>query len=567
MTQSDSKPDHRWFKQLFESSPDPTWIIDGNRFVECNDAAIRTLGYASREELLNVHPSKLSSPTQPDGQEAYAKAERMMAIAREQGLHRFEWMHTRADGTDFLAEVTLSTVDLEDRQLIYCVWRDISERKSMEEKLLRQNSRLSAIVDNFPGGISLFDVDLRLAAHNEKFKHLMGLPDSLFEKPDVHFEDFIRYNVQRGDYGPGDPEQQVAAIVARARNFQPHRIERVRPNGIALEICGMPLPDGGFVTTYIDVTERKAAELQQRIAATAFESQEGMFVTDAARTILRVNRAFSHISGYTAEEAVGQNPRLRKSGRHDAAFYAAMTESIEHSGVWQGEIWNRRKSGEVYPEWLMITAVKDDAGKITNYVAALTDITERKRAEDEIRNLAFHDTLTQLPNRRLLNDRLRQAMVANRRSGCYGALMFLDLDNFKLLNDTHGHEVGDLLLIQAADRLRSCVREMDTVARFGGDEFVVVLRELDGDLAAATSQAEIIAEKIRLALSAPFLLTLMHEEKVGTTVEHHCTASIGVALLVNLEASPDDILKWADTAMYKAKEAGRNTVRFCDVSP
>ena len=564
MPHSDFKSDHRWFKQLFESSPDPTWIIDDNRFVECNDAAVRTLGYTSREELLNVHPSRLSPPSQPDGEESFSKAERMMTIAKDQGLHRFEWVHTRADGHDFVAEVTLSMVELESRQIIHCVWRDITERQSVEEKLLRQNNMLSAIIENFPGGISLFDAELRLAAHNDKFKRLMDLPDALFDKPAVYFEDLIRYNAGRGDYGPGDPEQQVTAIVARARNFQPHKMERVRPNGIALEIRGMPVPGGGFVTIYMDVTERKHADLQQRIAATAFESKEGMLVTNAARTILRVNRAFSDITGYSAEEAIGQTPRLLKSGRHDDTFYAAMTESLRRSGIWQGEIWNRRKNGEVYPEWLMITAVKDEAGQITNYVAALTDITARKLAEEEIQNLAFYDALTQLPNRRLLNDRLRQSMAGSKRGGSYGALMFLDLDNFKPLNDQHGHVVGDLLLVEAAIRIKACVREVDTVARFGGDEFVVMLSDLSADKAESTVQAGIVAEKIRAALSQPYALSIQHEGETAIAVEHHCTASIGVALFINPAVSKDDILKWADGAMYLAKEGGRNQVRFHD---
>ncbi|MDP2155533.1 MAG: GGDEF domain-containing protein, partial [Sulfuricella sp.] len=191
----------------------------------------------------------------------------------------------------------------------------------------------------------------------------------------------------------------------------------------------------------------------------------------------------------------------------------------------------------------------------------------RKQMEDQVRQLAFYDTLTKLPNRRLLNDRLIQAMAASKRSGCYGAVMFLDLDNFKPLNDTHGHAVGDLLLIEVADRLKSCVREMDTVARFGGDEFVVMLSDLNADKDESTSQAEIVAEKIRIALSEPYLLIIKHEGKADTTVEHHCAASIGVALFFNHEASQDEILKWADTAMYQAKEAGGNQIEFYDAKP
>ncbi len=441
MSGSDFKTDHSWFKQLFESSPDPTWIIDGNRFVECNEAAIRTLGYGSREEFLDVHPSRLSPPKQPDGQDSYAKAESMMAIARDTGLHRFEWTHTRADGTDFVAEVTLSLVAREERQVIYCVWRDITERKTIEEKLRQQNSMLSAIIENFPGAISLFDANLRLVAHNAQFRHLMDLPDALFEKPGVGFEDIIRYNVARGEYGPGDPEQQFAAIVDRARNFTPHNVERVRPNGVALDIRGMPLPGGGFVTIYID-------------------------------------------------------------------------------------------------------------------------ITERKQMEEQVRHLAFYDALTNLPNRRLLDDRLAQTMAASKRSGLYGALMFLDLDNFKPLNDAHGHVVGDLLLIEVAKRLKSCIREVDTVARFGGDEFVVMLSELNEDKAMSTRQTETVAEKIRVRLSEPYLLSVRREGQAAAMVEHLCTVSIGISLFINHEASQDEILKWADAAMYQAKDAGRNLIRF-----
>lgn len=188
---------------------------------------------------------------------------------------------------------------------------------------------------------------------------------------------------------------------------------------------------------------------------------------------------------------------------------------------------------------------------------AMEDITERKQMEAQVRELAFYDALTKLPNRRLLNDRLSQAMSASQRSGRYCALLFLDLDNFKPLNDTHGHVVGDLLLIEVANRLKNCVREIDTVARFGGDEFVVILNDLDMNKAESASQAEIVAEKIRTSLSAPYSLAIKQEGKAETTIEHHCTASVGMALFINHEESQDDILKLADTAMYQAKGAKR----------
>jgi diguanylate cyclase (GGDEF)-like protein/PAS domain S-box-containing protein len=206
--------------------------------------------------------------------------------------------------------------------------------------------------------------------------------------------------------------------------------------------------------------------------------------------------------------------------------------------------------------------IKNSQGQPLRVVVVSRDITERKQAEEQIRNLAFYDTLTQLPNRRMLDDRLNQAMAASKRSGRYGALMFLDMDNFKPLNDLYGHGAGDLLLKEVAHRISSCVRGMDTVARFGGDEFVVMLSELDTDKQSSIAQAGIVAEKIRAILAQPYVLVLQQEDDTETTVEHHCTSSIGVVMFISYEDKPADLLKRADMAMYQAKESGRNQVCF-----
>ena len=209
--------------------------------------------------------------------------------------------------------------------------------------------------------------------------------------------------------------------------------------------------------------------------------------------------------------------------------------------------------------------IRDKNGKVTRVVVVSHDITERKHMENQVRQMAFHDALTQLPNRRLLSDRLNQTMAASARSGYYGALMFLDLDNFKPLNDQHGHDVGDLLLIEVAERLKGCVREMDTVARFGGDEFVVMISELSLGKDESRDEAGIIAEKIRRRLAEPYRLTVKRRGRADEVVEHQCTATIGVVLFVDHEARPDKILKWADAAMYRAKESGRNQVCVVDL--
>jgi len=309
------------------------------------------------------------------------------------------------------------------------------------------------------------------------------------------------------------------------------------------------------VMLFTDISQRMQTEEALRIAATAFEVQEGMTITDSAKVILRVNKAFTEITGYSAEEAVGKTPSLLRSGHHAAAFYAAMWESIERTGTWQGEIWNRRKTGEVYPEWLIVTAVKNDAGLTTHYVGTFTDVTSRKKAEDEITNLAFYDPLTGLPNRRLLIDRLKQALASSTRSLRHGALLFLDLDNFKTLNDTRGHDIGDLLLQQVAQRLSTCVREGDTVARLGGDEFVVMLEDLNENVLEAATQTEIVGEKILAALNHIYHLH---------NYAHHSTPSIGITLFADHQGTIDDLLKRADLAMYQSKAAGRNTLRFFD---
>lgn len=303
-------------------------------------------------------------------------------------------------------------------------------------------------------------------------------------------------------------------------------------------------------------------EEETRIAAIAFESHEGMMVTDVNGVILRVNNAFTKITGYTATEAVGQLARLLKSGRHDASFYITMVKSVNRTGSWQGEIWNLRKNGETYPARVTVTAVKNTEGEVTYFVATLSDITLHKEAENEIKNLAFYDTLTQLPNRRMLIDRLSLAIAAGKRNGRYGALMFLDLDNFKPLNDKYGHAVGDILLVEAARRINSCVREVDTVARFGGDEFVVMLGDLGVNKTDSTAQAGVVAEKIRAILAEAYILAIPQQGGTSTTEKYLCTSSIGVALFANHNATLEDIIKWADLAMYKAKRDGRNLIRF-----
>jgi diguanylate cyclase (GGDEF)-like protein/PAS domain S-box-containing protein len=311
---------------------------------------------------------------------------------------------------------------------------------------------------------------------------------------------------------------------------------------------------------------RQSEDMLRKLSVAVEQSPASVVITDLDALIEYVNPRFTEVTGYSATEAIGQNPRVLQSGQMPKETYALMWQELTAGLVWHGELINRRKNGEVFWEETQIAPIKNPAGVVTHYVALKNEITERKHLEEQVLHFAFYDPLTQLANRRLLSDRVSQIMAASKRSACYAAAVVLDLDNFKPLNDKHGHLVGDLLLIEVAARLTCCVRETDTLARFGGDEFVVMLGELDVDRAVSTSQALAVAEKIRHSLQEPYRLTVTQQGKADFVVEHHCTASIGVVVFMNHEGSPDQVIEWADAAMYQAKDAGRNSIRFYEAS-
>lgn len=322
------------------------------------------------------------------------------------------------------------------------------------------------------------------------------------------------------------------------------------------DIATLVVEEGVITELYgfmIDITRQRYSEEQLRLAANTFETQQGIMITDKDANILRVNKAFTQITGFSAQQVLGENPRLLKSGRHDQAFFQNYWEQLLSNDKFEGEIWNRRKNGEVYPEWQTVTAVRNELGEVSHYVSVFSDITEKKDAENKIHNMAFYDPLTNLPNRRLLLDRFDQDIAIARRHKQYGAVLYLDLDHFKVLNDSQGHLVGDELLIQVGQRLSSVLREEDTPARLGGDEFVVLLHANSESLAAAADNAMVVAEKIREQLNTPFILG-QYQHQIGT--------SIGIALFPEGQDSPDAVLQQADTAMYRSKSSGRNAISF-----
>jgi len=433
----------------------------------------------------------------------------------------------------------------------------ISRNREMTEQLRESEERWKFALDGSGDGAWDWNPQTDEAVFSKRWKAMLGYAEDEFAGTGqawvshLHPEDSDRVVRAVQEYFSSQDKLYSVEFRMRCKDGSWKWI-LARGALVSRDEQGRPLR---MIGTHTDISERKRVENELRIAATAFQSQEGIIVTDAECGILRVNQAFTRITGYTLEEVRGQNPRILSSGRHDKEFFRGMWRSITESGGWEGEVWNRRKNGEIFPEHLAITAVKGESGVITNYVGTLNDITASKAAENEIRNLAFYDPLTHLPNRRLLLDRLKHALATSERSRRSGALIFLDLDNFKTLNDSLGHAIGDLLLQEVAHRLEDCVREGDTVARLGGDEFVVICEGLSADRMEAAEQAELVGENILDRLNLPYSLN---------EHEFRSTSSLGASLFLGHLESVDELMKQADIAMYQSKRDGRNTLRFYD---
>ncbi|MGC1456684.1 MAG: EAL domain-containing protein [Steroidobacteraceae bacterium] len=430
--------------------------------------------------------------------------------------------------------------------------REIARRKKSETQLRDSRERQRLFIDHAPTSMAMFDRQMRYIAVSRRW-----LDENFQRDEDV---------VGRGHYEvfPDLPDS-YKSLHARAMSGDVVRREEerveLRDGSVRWanwEIRPWYAEDGsvgGIVIFAQDVTKLKMAADELRIAAVALESREAIVISGNDDRILRVNQAFTVLTGFAAQEMIGTPVRGLNDARQDPAVIQALARQISTSGHWQGELWTRRKNGNPFIARGSITAVRAPSGEITHYVSSFSDVTEAKQAEEKIHTLAYFDPLTQLPNRRLLYDRMSQIMAGNRRSGRMSAALFLDLDNFKVLNDTRGHNVGDELLVIAAKRIQANVRGHDTVARLGGDEFVVIISDLGEDAQAAAVYAGAVGETLREALARPYHI----DER-----EYHSPASLGITLFRGEEETVETVLKHADLAMYQAKGAGRNTARFFD---
>lgn len=424
---------------------------------------------------------------------------------------------------------------------------EFNRKQRHKEELARSESSLRTLLNTIPDLIWLKNTEGVYLACNHRFERFFGASEQdIVGHTDYDFVDkeiadsfrkHDRIAMMRG--GPCINEEWVTFA------DDGHRELLETTKTLVLDAQGHKM---GVLGIGHDITERKLVEDRLRESSVAFETHEAIVITDANAKIIRVNRAFQDITGYSADEVAGKNPRILSSGRHDKEFFEAMWKQLLEKGTWTGEIWDKRKNGQIYPKWLTITSVKNIGGNVTSYVAIFSDISERKASEEKVLHLAYHDPLTGLPNRFAMHDKLTQAINFAKRNKKQLAVMLIDLDNFKTINDTLGHLTGDQLLVQVAQRICKSVRQSDLVVRLGGDEFVVILPDIDSPFDAAH-----VADNILLSVSQNYLID-GHELRTSP--------SIGICLYPDDAIDDQDLIKKADVAMYHAKSSGRANYQF-----
>ncbi|MBE5316619.1 MAG: EAL domain-containing protein [Xanthomonadales bacterium] len=530
---------------LFNAVPDLIFVLDHDgRFLDFKGGDIGLLMLPPSEflgrRLEEVLPPELAAQTRQSLTEVLATG----------GSARFDY---RIPIRGQLCDFELRLVSLADGRAL-SISRDISVRKRFERALADSEQRFRELLEALPSiAVQGYDAELKVTFWNAGSEQLYGYPRA--HALGRRLTELIIPPPFRGLV-----EQRAAAWFAGAEVAPPEELRLLRADGeevVVLSSHAMQLKADGSRELFcldIDLGPLRRAEEQLRLAASVFtHTQEGVLITDPEGRILEVNQAFVEITGYAREAVIGHTPALLKSGRHDQTLFAEMWRSLVEQGHWAGEVWNRRRNGEAYAEYLKINAVRDDSGKVLNYVGLFADITAQKSYQQHLERIAHFDSLTGLPNRVLLADRLREAMAEARRERQQVAVAYIDLDGFKAINDHHGHDIGDRFLCAVGERMRAQLREGDTVSRIGGDEFVVLLVNLpDG------GPLEALLQRLQRALSEPLQLE---------SLQLPVAASIGVSLYPqDEELEAEQLLRQADQAMYQAKHGGKGHVRYFDAA-
>ncbi|MEX6501856.1 bifunctional diguanylate cyclase/phosphodiesterase [Pseudomonas zhanjiangensis] len=529
------------FASVFQQCPDILLIAsqaDG-RLLDANNAFEQQTGIPVAQALGNTSDAL-------DLWGAPGVAAMLQRHLRGKSLRNLEIPVRRRDGSLFTALLSAQAFRLDHTPAMVLVMRDISQLKATQQQLQISEEKFARAFHASPDGMLITRIaDGQLIEVNEGFSQITGYSSQ---------EAIGHSTLELGIWAnPDDRTRMIERIQQHGRLRDQVALIRTRDGRTRLcELSAQPVPIGDqpcLLTIARDITERQIMQEKLQQAATVFESTaEGVLITDPHKRIVAVNRAFTSITGYSEAEALGQTPQLLASDQHDQAFYNAMWRQLEDQGHWQGEICNRRKNGELYPEWLTISAVRNEADQITHFVGVFADISPLKHAQARLDHQAHHDPLTGLPNRTLFETRLRHALEDAREEQSQGAVLFLDLDRFKHINDSLGHPVGDQLLKGIAQRLKERLRDVDTVARLGGDEFIILLPGLH-----QADDAEQIANKLLACFTPPFQLDA-HEFFVS--------ASIGVSLYPKDGVDVATLVKNADAAMYRSKAKGRNRVEL-----
>lgn len=512
------------------------------RWLRVNQKLCDILGY-KRDELLRLKFSRITHPEDRGGLRHLREL-----LRGERKVYSAEKRYLAKDGSILWLNVNVSAVldPALNTKYFLAIVKDVTEQKDTMRALKESERKYRTLVDNLPQGIFLKDRDFHYLSCNRRYAQDLGIqPESVVGLTDYDLfprdlaEKYHRDEQRIMAEGLTEELEETYALSGGERFINAVKTAVRDGTGTVVGVLGI----------LWDITERKKADDKLRQSAVVFESTaEGVIITDADANITAVNKAFTSITGYAEEEVLGKNPSVLASQRHDESFYTTLWRSLDSAGQWQGELWNRRKNGEVYPQWMTISKVLDEDGRTTHYVGVFSDITAIKESQTQLDYLAHHDPLTGLPNRLVATDRLAHAVERARRDQQQVAVVFLDLDRFKNINDTLGHPVGDRLLQAVGSRLKESLRDEDTLARLGGDEFIVVVEDVRRADDLAT-----LSRKLLDSFKRPFYV----EDR-----ELHVGASIGISLFPDDGADSATLIKNADAAMYQAKERGRNTYQF-----
>jgi len=539
----------KFLESVVENLPHMVFIKDAQqlRFTKINKAA-ETITGLSREDMIGKNDTDFFPAEQAEF--FIAKDRQVLQCGEILDIHEEE-IDTPDRGRRILHTKKVPILDEQGNPVFLLgISEDITEKIQAQRELLEEKQRAERYLTISEAIIVGLDTDERISLMNRRGSEILGLPEKELlgrnwlelaipetERQSVHavYKKIMAGETELAEYC----DTQILTVTGDVRHIAWHNILQY---GRAGEITGV-------LSSGQDITDRKRAEDQLRLAGVVFEyTSQAVVVTDQNNRIISVNPAFTLIMEYTPEEVLGKDPAYLGSSHHDEAFYRKLWVEVKRDGHWKGEIWDRRKSGEAFPSWQSISAVYDNNGELTNYVSVFSDITPIKQHQNNLNFLAHHDPLTGLPNRLMLDDRIEHALKRCIRERTELALLFIDLDEFKNVNDTYGHNVGDQLLQTLAKRLQALLRQEDTIARMGGDEFLVLLESFK-----SINDVELVAKKIIHEISQPVDIS-GHQVVVG--------ASVGIAIGPTDGSNVESLIKAADLAMYRAKDEGRNKYRF-----